>query len=198
VLQEEGKADEARSLLHQIIDYYQRFDPTDDSHLAKPLDLLGKDELARGNAAEAEGYLTRAVAIAKRVYQLDGFQTAGTEVDLAKVSLLKKDYAQADRILSEAVPNLLKQLSASPVTSARGQLAWGRALYGLKRYSEAEKEFSAAYKIYKTQGTSSAVELKETAMNLVSTYIALKRPADAEKLRSEFAAIGNPTAVTHR
>jgi len=152
------------------------------------LNELGNIAISRERYAEAESCFVNVVAAYRATY---GDHHSSLGIALSNLgSVFQKSgadrrseqcFRQALEAYAGAVPETHLQVGIS-------RIKLGRALLRQKRYAEAERETLAGYRVVVTQVDPQSGFLRAARTDLVATYEALGRQADAARIRAELEA----------
>lgn len=184
----EGKYAEAESFLEQALKIQERAYGAVHDRVAFTLQTLGRIALKQGDLARAQAQLSRAVEIYRASVGERNRLTAVASVDLADVYMRQGQYSHAEPILGGAVGVLTTTLPVGDAHIGTAQISWGRALFGQKRYNDAEKQLLAGYRNLEQQHVPPAAQMQEARKNLADVYEALHDAEKANKFRAEMAA----------
>ncbi|HLG95120.1 MAG TPA: serine/threonine-protein kinase [Bryobacteraceae bacterium] len=179
----EKRYDQAVALVEQALAIQERVYGPAHPKVANVLNELGTVALQRERFDEAEARFRRMADIYKSAYGERHYLYALAYANLASVFLAKKDYRRAEPMFREAVQRYTDALSADHLYTGIGQIKWGRALAGEKRYADAETHLLAGYKILMKQASPSASWIRSARSELVNVYEALNEPDKAAQFR---------------
>ncbi len=185
----EHRYDDATALLLQSLAIKERvYGPVHPS-VASSLNELGNAAVMQDNYDAAEKYFNRMINIYHVIYGDHHYLLGIATSNLAGVYAAKRQWPQAETLFRRAVQIFTDTQSAGHINTGIARIKLGRVLLHERRYAEAEKESRAGYDILIKQITPGASWLVSARKDLVEEYSTLKRPAEAEKFRTEAAAL---------
>ncbi len=184
----QGRISEAIALLRQSLAIRERVYGKRHPLVASTLNELGRVAEQQGRLDEAEAYFRRMADIYKAVYHDHHYLIALALANLGGVYMDRKQYREAERLYREALARYAATLAPDHFYAGIARIKLGRALLRQNRYIEAERETLAGYGIVAKQSDPSISWLEKARTDLVAEYVALKRPAEAARFRSELAA----------
>jgi serine/threonine protein kinase len=108
---------------------------------------LARTYLEQGKSEKAEALIEQALAGQRRVFGPDHPQTLESIATLAEARDVRHRYAEAERLSAEAVAGYERAKMTSGDEIAYARAMHGRALLGLKRHADAERELLQAQKL---------------------------------------------------
>ncbi|HZW88176.1 MAG TPA: serine/threonine-protein kinase, partial [Myxococcaceae bacterium] len=108
---------------------------------------LSRTYLEEGKSEKAEALLEQTLAGQRRVFGPDHPQTLETVATLAEARDVRHRYADAERLSAEAVAGYERAKMTSGDEIAYARAMHGRALLGLKRHADAERELLQAQRL---------------------------------------------------
>jgi tetratricopeptide (TPR) repeat protein len=185
----EKKKDEAEALLKEVLQSQEKsYGPTHE-RVAFTLNALGEIAFARGDLPAAESDFLRASTIDETLLGEKNAYTSAYKSNLAQVYLKESKNVQAESTLRGAVEFLATLPPGNHLIGvARGR--WGRALFALGRYPEAEEQLVSAYRLMKAQQHAPALELHNVSDDLTKLYNVTHQAEKAKVLKAELATNG--------
>jgi eukaryotic-like serine/threonine-protein kinase len=189
----EGKSSESEAVLKDMLDVQEKSYGKVHERIAFTLDSLGRIAVKQGDFASAQADFSRALAIDQSLFGNSNYQTAAIQSDLGDLYIRKSQFALAESTLRTAVAAFQALPGLNPLTGL-AQARSGRALFGLKRYSDAEKQLIAAQQTMEKMHIPPAGQLRDVRQDLIRVYEALNQPQNAKKIEAELAAATAPEA----
>jgi len=149
---------------------------------------LGKVALQRGKLEDARADFTRMEDIYRTVYGDKHYLIGVALSNLGTVELEEKHYPRAETVLREAVTKFSETLSPTHFNTAVARVKLGRSLLRQHRYSEAESESMAGYKILSAQSNPSSLWLNYAREDLAAIYSELNQSDKARQFQTELTA----------
>jgi non-specific serine/threonine protein kinase/serine/threonine-protein kinase len=126
---------------------------------------LARTSLLEGRSEKAESLTEQSLAGRRRVLGPDHPQTLESVASLAEARNAKHRYADAERLSAEAVAGYERAKMATGDVMAFARATHGRALLGLKRHADAERELLQAEKLWRP-----GADRAEVVESLVELY----------------------------
>jgi eukaryotic-like serine/threonine-protein kinase len=182
VLADLGEGEEAETLYLEGIEMQRRLLGPDHPLLSNSLNSLGLLLLNRGDLTAAERAFREAIDINERAFGREHSNVAVAMENLARVLARSGRPAEAEMIFRETL-DLRRRLLGDNHHYVGESLRRLAALLSQEgRHAEAEPLFLEALAIYEGSGVGETAEAVRT--DLVSLYLSLDRPADAERYRA--------------
>ncbi len=155
--------------------------------VASTLNELGSLALRRKDYDAAEANFARMADIYRATRGEDHYLVAIALSNLASVQLNRERYDAAEPMFRDVIARLTRALSAEHMNTGIAHLKLGRALTGLSRFEEAERQLTTGYAIVMKQTSPSVPWLQTARTDLIKVYEALGQPENAERYRNELA-----------
>jgi serine/threonine protein kinase/tetratricopeptide (TPR) repeat protein len=188
VLRDAGRAGEAIALLEEV----HRKKPNDPG-LVWVGNSLVTAYVEAGKRTEAAALVTRQAQAARKQFPDDAPRLLGALADIAKALVDGRAYADAEPLLRESLA-LAEQKAADAWQTHHARSLLGGALFGQKKYAEAEPQLVQGYQgmkkfqedpEHKNPGLSFEQHRTEALERLAQFYEARNRPDEAARWRKE-------------
>ena len=180
---------EARDLLTQAVAIRERVYGPNHPRVASSLNELGTVAHVQGRLEEAQRYYERVLDIYRTTYGTNHYLPGIALSNLGSTHMAAKRFSQAEALFREAIATFTATLSANHTNTGIARVKLGRALLRQGRHAGAAVESLAGYEILKTQMDPGVSYLQAARADLIEAYTALKQPQQAERFRTEQAAL---------
>jgi eukaryotic-like serine/threonine-protein kinase len=180
----EKRLDEAADLLQGALAIQEQVYGKVHPRVASALNELGRIAQLQGKLNDAEADFRRMADIYRSVYAGKHYYIGVALANLAGVYVAERNYVQGEHLFREALHMYAETLPAGHKLIGIGHVRLGAALLPQKRYAEAEAESRAGYDILIKQMDPKATWLVQARQDLAEEYVALKRPDEAAKFRT--------------
>ncbi|MHC5110575.1 MAG: tetratricopeptide repeat protein [Planctomycetota bacterium] len=192
ILLELRRLDEAESAVRSALKIRKKLFARNHPDIAKSMDLLAGVLRAQGELEEAESLGRAALKMFNDVHGPENQLVAGASSTLAQILMESGELTEAEELARESVLTSEKTMPAGHWQSAVQRGVWGKSLYLLGRYQEAERELLKSHELLvESLGddhfrTISVVEL------LVELYESTNRPSDTETWKTKLPQPSEP------
>ena len=191
----QNKFDEAVDVLNQALVVRERVYGPVHPAVASTVNELGSIALQRERYPEAEARFRRMIDIYATVYKEKHYLIGIAQSNLASVFMARGDNKGAEALFRQAIAMYEQTQGKNHTNVGIARIKLGRSILRQGRFAEAERESRAGYDILSPKLNPTVVWLVSARADLATAYDALKRPADAARLRAEIASLEKPAAA---
>ncbi|MES1260204.1 MAG: serine/threonine-protein kinase [Acidobacteriota bacterium] len=187
--------DEAVDLLNQALAIQERVFGKVHPRVASALNELGNVAVMRGQLDRAKADFRRMGEIYRQVYGGRHYLIGIAASNLGSVFMTEKDNAKAERQFREALAMFAQTLPPDHLNTAIARIKLGRSLLRQRRFTEAEAETMAGYRILGKQANPSVSWLNSARTDLTRIYEALNQSGKAAAFREASGQTARFTAA---
>ena len=191
-----GREREETAILKHALTTLEKTRGDVDQRVAFTVAQMGVNAMELNDLDGAEKDFLRAAAIYRSI-RGDEHQSVAIELaNAASVYLEKKDFVRAEQAFRDVIRRFAQaSLPPDNVNVGIARIKLGHALFGQKRYADAEPELLGGYDVVKKNADPSASWLVKARRDLAEVYEALKQPERAAMYRAELAV--SPDSTKH-